>query len=56
MFCPLIKGECRDDCAWFVEQYEIDDDGVAHWEACGLSVIGETLGEIAEIMGADYEG
>lgn len=56
MFCPMIKGECRDDCAWFIEKYEIDDDGVARWEECSVSAMLTVLCELSEIMGADDEG
>ena len=56
MFCPMIKGECRDDCAWFIEKYEIDDDGVARWEECSVSAMFTVLCELSEIMGADDEG
>ena len=47
-FCPLIKGECREDCAWHCEEYEIDGDGVAHWDYCAVVSIGESINDLAD--------
>jgi hypothetical protein len=38
-FCPLIKEECRDNCAWAGEYVDIDENGIDCNTFCALAII-----------------
>lgn len=42
-FCPLLKGDCRRDCAWYSPIVELCDDGVLEEPACAIMDIAAGL-------------
>lgn len=47
-WCPFSRNECRDDCAWLVTTYDIDEDGIARYTNCAMSLLACTLCELNE--------
>lgn len=46
-FCPLINGECREDCTWFHVFTTITLDGVYEHCYCAMSVIANRICDMA---------
>lgn len=46
-FCPLIQGECREDCTWYHVFTTITPDGIDRHDYCAMSVIANRLCDLA---------
>lgn len=48
MFCPMIKEECKQDCAWFIASRRKYKDHVEG--KCSLAVVSKVCGELEKII------
>lgn len=46
-FCPLINGDCREDCTWFHTFTTITPDEIYQHDYCAMSVIANRLCDIS---------
>lgn len=43
LFCPLIKSDCRRDCAWLYLDVDITDDGITETANCAINEISDYI-------------
>lgn len=42
-FCPITRDKCKDDCAWAILSYDMNDDGITRYLDCSIKAIGQTM-------------